>query len=99
MPNTGWRATRPAPGMPLPGPVQLPPRTPGDIVDLQIENVGLYDYWLPLYGVPLPVDGLPARQWAYDRRSGTGYAVLPRQDESWQERALLPADRGRAARG
>ena len=64
--------------------------TPGDVADLQIENVGLYDYWLPLYGEPLAVDGLPAAQWAYDQRSGTGYTLLPRQDESWQERALLP---------
>jgi transglutaminase-like putative cysteine protease len=91
VPNVGWRAPRPAPGMPLPGPVQMPPQTPGQIVDLEIENVGLYDYWLPLYGVPLAVDGLPGRQWAYDQRSGTGYALLPRQDETWRERALLPA--------
>jgi hypothetical protein len=76
--------------MPLPGPVQMPPQTPGRIADLEIENVGLYDYWLPLYGVPLAVDGLPGRQWAYDQRSGTGYALLPRQDETWRERALLP---------
>jgi transglutaminase-like putative cysteine protease len=87
--NTGWRATRPAPGMPLPGPVQLQPGAPGDVADIQIENVGLYDYWLPLYGEPMSVDGLPPAQWSYDQRSGTGYTLAPRQDDSWQERTLL----------
>ncbi len=100
MTNTGWRATRPAPGMPLPGPVQLQPGAPGDVADVQIENVGLFDYWLPLYGEPMSVDGLPAAQWSYDQRSGTGYTLAPRQDEQLAGAdAAAPADRRRAAPG
>ena len=88
--GVGWAPARPAPGMPLPGPVQLPQNAPGDRVDVRIENVGLYDYWLPLYGDPLSVTGLPSGAWAYDQRSGTGYSRLPREDPGWQQTALLP---------
>jgi transglutaminase-like putative cysteine protease len=90
VPDTGWQATRPAPGVPLPGPVQSQPGVLGDLVDVEIENVSFRDYWLPLYGEPIGVGGLPAEQWLYDQSSGTGYTGRPRQEDSWQEQALLP---------
>jgi len=88
--NVGWRASPPAPGVPLPGPVQPPPATPGEVVDVQIENVGFRDYWLPLYGEPLQVEELPDGQWAYDGRSGTAYAIQPHDEQRWTVRTLLP---------
>ncbi|GAA1284804.1 DUF3488 and transglutaminase-like domain-containing protein [Pseudonocardia aurantiaca] len=90
VPDAGWQATRPAPGVPMPGPVQPQPNVPGDVVDLQIENVAFRDYWLPLYGEPIGVTGLPAEQWLYDQSTGTGYTGRPRQEDSWEEHALLP---------
>jgi TgpA N-terminal domain/Transglutaminase-like superfamily/Domain of unknown function (DUF4129) len=90
VPDTGWRATTPAPGTALPGPVQRQPATPGEVVDVQVENVAFRDYWLPLYGEPLEVTGIPDAQWAYEPRSGTGYTIRPRQDGTWRERTLLP---------
>ncbi len=87
--GAGWRAGPPSLGVPLPGPVQPQPVTPGDMVDVQVENVAFQDYWLPLFGEPLVVEGLPAGQWSYDRRSATAYTVRPREEEAWQQRALL----------
>ena len=90
--DTGWQATRPDPGAPLPGTLQEQSPVTGDVADVSIENMAFRDYWLPLYGEPLTVGGeLPADQWLYDRGSGTGYTGRPRQEGSWQERAVLPA--------
>jgi transglutaminase-like putative cysteine protease len=91
VPDAGWQASRPAPGLPLPGPVQLGSSTPGEVAVIDIENVAFRDYWLPLYGQPLDVTGLPASQWVYDQVSDTGYTGRPRQEDSWQQRTLLPA--------
>lgn len=92
IPEAGWQASRPGPGTELPGPV---PRgagdPPGDLVDVQIENVAFRDYWLPLYGEPLDVAGLTESRWTHDPGSGTAYSARARQEDGWQERALLPA--------
>jgi hypothetical protein len=72
------------------------------VADIDIENVAFRDYWLPLYGEPLDVAGLPDDQWQYDSGAGTGYTIRPRAEEGWQQRALLPAptaDDLRAAEG
>jgi hypothetical protein len=90
VPDRGWEATRPAPGIPLPGPVQQQPDVPGEFVDVDISNVGFRDYWLPLYGEPIDVADLPGTQWLYDAASGTGYTGRPRQEDGWRHRAILP---------
>jgi transglutaminase-like putative cysteine protease len=90
LPGVGFRAARPAPGTPLPGPVQPRPAVPGEVIDVQVENVEFRDYWLPLPGEPLAVAGLPDGQWVYDRGSGTGYTLRPRQDDTWSGQVLLP---------
>ena len=90
VPDRGWEATRPAPGIPLPGPVQQQPDVPGDFVDVRITNEAFRDYWLPLYGEPIDVTDLPETQWLYDGASGTGYTGRPRQEEGWRQRAILP---------
>jgi transglutaminase-like putative cysteine protease len=88
--DRGWEATRPAPGIPLPGPVQQQPDVPGDFVDVRITNEGFRDYWLPLYGEPIDVADLAETQWLYDAASGVGYTGRPRQEDSWRQRAILP---------
>jgi hypothetical protein len=91
VPDQGWQATRPAPGISLPGPVQQQPDVPGEFVDVDISNLAFRDYWLPLYGEPIDVADLPETQWLYDTASGTGYTGRPRQEDSWRHRAVLPA--------
>jgi transglutaminase-like putative cysteine protease len=90
VPDRGWEATRPAPGIPLPGPVQQQPDVPGDFVDVRISNLAFRDYWLPLYGEPIDVADLPETQWLYDPASGTGYTGRPREEDGWRQRAVLP---------
>ncbi|HLU59035.1 MAG TPA: DUF3488 and transglutaminase-like domain-containing protein [Pseudonocardia sp.] len=89
VPDRGWEATRPAPGIPLPGPVQQQPDVPGEFVDVRIDNEAFRDYWLPLYGEPIDVADLPDSQWLYDTASGTGYSGRPRQEDAWRHRAIL----------
>jgi hypothetical protein len=90
VPDSGWQATRPEPGIPLPGPVQQIPTIPGEFADVQITNLAFRDYWLPIYGEPIDVAGLPQAEWLYDAGSGTGYTGRPRQEDGWQQRAVLP---------
>jgi hypothetical protein len=102
VPGIGWQASPPAPGTPLPGNIPADSAGTGDQADVQIENIAFRDYWLPLYGDPLDVAGLPEGQWQYDTTSGTGYSVRPKAEDGWQQRALLPnpsADDLRADRG
>jgi transglutaminase-like putative cysteine protease len=90
VPDRGWEATRPAPGIALPGPIQQTPSVSGEFVDVEVSNLAFRDYWLPLYGEPIDVAGLPDTQWQYDAASGTGYTGRPRQEDGWQQRAVLP---------
>lgn len=90
VPDTGWQASSPEPGTPLPGPLESAAAATGRTADIAIENVAFRDYWLPLYGTPLDVSDLSEEQWAYDSRSGTAYAQRPRQEDGWVQRALLP---------
>jgi transglutaminase-like putative cysteine protease len=90
VPDRGWEATRPAPGIPLPGPVQQQPDLPGEFVDVRFSNLAFRDYWLPLYGEPIDVADLPETQWLYDPASGTGYTGRPREEDGWRQRAVLP---------
>jgi transglutaminase-like putative cysteine protease len=90
VPDTGWQPSRPGAGTPLTG--ELPGSdVPGDRAAVEVENVGFRDYWLPLYGTPLRVDGVADDRWAYDPVSGTAYNSRPRQEEGWTQTALLPA--------
>lgn len=100
VPNAGWQATRPDPGPALPGTVI--PSYSGVETTIDIQNIGFRDYWLPLYGAPIGVDGLPPGQWTYDQRSGTAYTARPREDGPWKQRASLAqptAEQLRAAGG
>ena len=101
VPNTGWQPSRPGPGTPLTGPLPAVDE-PGDRATVEVENVGFRDYWLPVYGEPLRVDGVAGDQWAYDPASGTAYSTRPRREDAWTQDALLPApsaDTLRAAAG
>nr|WP_239028882.1 transglutaminaseTgpA domain-containing protein [Pseudonocardia acidicola] len=91
VPSTGWQAGSPEPGVPLTGALPNDPTPPGDQAVVDVENVGFRDYWLPLYGVPQTVTGVTPDTWAFDVRSGTAHSSRPRREDSWRERALLPA--------
>jgi transglutaminase-like putative cysteine protease len=90
VPDVGWEPTRPDAGLSLVG--ELPDAEgPGDRATVRVENLDFRDYWLPVYGQPLAVAGVDARQWAYDPVSGTAFTSRPRQEPVWTQRALLPA--------
>jgi cell division septation protein DedD len=88
--NSGWQAATPRPGVPLLGPLTEDPAD-GERVRVAVQNVAFRDYWLPLYGQPESVTGVDADRWAYDRSSGIAYTQRPREEEAWQETAVLPA--------
>lgn len=97
--GVGWQAVQPAPGVVLPGPVRPNAATPGRTVDVEFENRGFRDYWLPLYGDPVEVSGVPEGRWLYDEGANIGYSARPREDGSWRERAILPAPTAEQLRG
>ncbi|GAA1837380.1 hypothetical protein GCM10009836_15050 [Pseudonocardia ailaonensis] len=87
--NEGWTAPTPRPGVSLAGPLTQD-ASPGDRVEVRIENVGFRDYWLPLYGQPESVAGLDDGVWRYDRTGGIAYSQRPRSEDGWTETAVLP---------
>ena len=89
-PQVGWQAVRPGPGVDAAG--TLPAAAgPGAQADIAFQNLGFRDYWLPLYGIPLATAGLPQGRWSYDEPSGIAYSARPAEQESWTQRAFLPA--------
>jgi transglutaminase-like putative cysteine protease len=101
VPDTGWQASAPQPGVPVAGPLS-PNAPPGDPVTIDVENLGFRDYWLPIYGAPRSVTGVDEDRWAYDQSSGTAYSSRPREESAWQQQAVLPspsAEQLRAASG
>ncbi len=102
VPQSGWVAGRPLPGVGLAGP--LPPSTSGPSTEAtaQVRNLGFRDYWLPLFGDPVSVNGPSETDWSYDPAGGIAYANRPQQEDEWAERMRLPtpsADALRAAGG
>lgn len=98
LPDRGWQPRqRPEPGVALPGPTGN--QSTGPLTDIQVENVAFRDYWMPLYGVPVEVGGVPAGQWAYDARSGIGYTRRARQEQGWAEKAYMGAPTAAELRG
>lgn len=89
VPDRGWEAGRPDPGVRLTGLLPAPPG-PGEQATVQVENLTYRDYWLPLYGDPLAVSGVDDELWAYDPASGTAYTSRPREEGSWEQQASLP---------
>lgn len=101
VPQEGWQAGRPAPGVPLTGP--LPPSTSGPAAEqtVQVENLGFRDYWLPVFGDPTAV-GIESESWAYDASGGIAYSERPREEDGWTQAMRLPepsADQLRGASG
>ncbi|MEV1293844.1 DUF3488 and transglutaminase-like domain-containing protein [Pseudonocardia sp. NPDC049635] len=101
VPQEGWTAGRPQPGVPLTGP--LPPSTTGPATEqtVQVENLGFRDYWLPVFGDPTAIDAGPDG-WAYDAAGGIVYSERPREEDGWSQSMRLPdpsADQLRAASG
>ncbi|MDN5920851.1 MAG: transglutaminase-like domain-containing protein, partial [Pseudonocardia sp.] len=102
VPQSGWQAGRPLPGVPLAGP--LPPGTSGPARDAtaQVANLGFEDYWLPVFGDPVSITGPSETDWSYDAAGGIAYSNRPREVDGWTQRMRLPdpsADALRAATG
>lgn len=89
-PRSGWAVAPPDSGPALPGSVPAGTDVPGEVAEITVENLAFRDYWLPLYGVPLAVDGLEAGRWSFDVRDGIAYTARPRQEDGWTQRALFP---------
>ncbi|MEJ8282205.1 transglutaminase TgpA family protein [Pseudonocardia spirodelae] len=101
VPQEGWKAGRPLPGVPLTGP--LPPSTSGPAAtqDVQVENLGFRDYWLPVFGDPTRI-GVTSPSWAYDADGGIAYSERPQSEDGWTQSMRLPeptAEQLRAASG
>ena len=99
VPQQGWVAGRPLPGVGLGGP--LPASTAGPATDAtaQVRNLGFRDYWLPLFGDPVSVTGPSETDWSYDPAGGIAYANRPQEEDSWTERMRLPTPSADALRG
>ncbi|MBW0106904.1 DUF3488 domain-containing protein, partial [Pseudonocardia sp. KRD291] len=90
VPQSGWQAGRPLPGVPLAGP--LPPATSGPARDAtaEVANLGFEDYWLPVFGDPVSITGPSETEWSYDAAGGIAYSNRPRQEDGWSQRMRLP---------
>ncbi|MEU6697116.1 DUF3488 and transglutaminase-like domain-containing protein [Pseudonocardia sp. NPDC046786] len=98
VPQEGWTAGRPQPGIPLTGP--LPPSTSGPAAEqtVQVDNLGFRDYWLPVFGDPTAIDVGP-EGWAYDASGGIAYSERPREEEGWSQSMRLPEPSAEQLRG
>ncbi|MBN9734612.1 MULTISPECIES: transglutaminaseTgpA domain-containing protein [unclassified Pseudonocardia] len=98
VPQEGWTAERPAPGVPLSG--QLPPSTSGPAAEqtVQVDNLGFRDYWLPVFGDPTAVE-VASDSWAYDAAGGIAYSERPREEDGWSQAMRLPEPSAEQLRG
>jgi len=83
----------------------LPPQpgqnTSGEPTTVKIEALHFRDPWLPVYGVPTGLAGLPSG-YRYNAQAGTVFSDRPRRPGSYTERVLFPdptAQQLRSARG
>ncbi|GEL17196.1 transglutaminase TgpA family protein [Pseudonocardia asaccharolytica] len=91
VPQAGFQVGAPAPGVPLDGPLPAGAGQGGERAVIDVENVGFRDYWFPLYGHPQEVTGLSDDDWRFDPASGTAYNRHAREEDDWQQQAVLPA--------
>jgi len=93
VPQVGWQLPDRLNGVSLdqslPSGLAIPVNNPTATV--RIQNVGLLDQWLPLYGQPMGVTGVVSGRWHYDVLSGTAYTELPVHEPAWTERAAMPS--------
>ncbi|MFP5020560.1 transglutaminase family protein [Pseudonocardia phyllosphaerae] len=91
VPQEGWKASRPLPGVPLAGP--LPPSTSGPAGQqtVQVENLGFTDFWLPVFGDPVSITGPSETDWSYDASGAIAYSERPREEDGWTEAMRVPA--------
>jgi transglutaminase-like putative cysteine protease len=91
VPNQGWELGGAMPEGVPPAP-QLPP-APGDTgtdrtARIDIEPVNWDDVWLPVYGRPRGLTGVPDN-WRYDRTTGAVYSEQPHRPGRYVEDASL----------
>ncbi len=102
-PGEGWEVSGIG-GDPLTGDqLPLPPGqlASGEPVTIEFESVRYSDNWLPVYGVPLSIRGVP-RGYRYDSAAGTVLSDRNRKPSRYSEQVLFPettADQLRRAAG
>lgn len=70
-------------------PTGLPAPLSDPTVNIEIDNVGYRDRWLPMAGLPLGVTGVIPGRWHYDVTSATAYTSGPVSEPRWVERAMV----------
>ncbi|MFP5070311.1 DUF3488 and DUF4129 domain-containing transglutaminase family protein [Pseudonocardia nantongensis] len=102
VPQEGWQAGRPLPGVPLAGPLPASTSGPAGEQTVQVENLGFRDYWLPVFGDPTSITGPSETDWSYDAAGGIAYSERPHEEDGWTQAMRLPepsAEQLRAATG
>jgi transglutaminase-like putative cysteine protease len=92
-PQRGWELDGLAPGVDSSGALELPPGTTnpsGNRIQVEINPVGFRDPWLPLFGIPLLVQGL-GLGWRYDPAAGMVFSQTKQQSNPYTEQLILPA--------
>lgn len=102
VPQQGWEVSG-ITGQPLSGQLPLPPDqlNSGRQANIEIEALRYADNWLPIYGVPVSIQGVSG-SYRYDNASGTVYSDRSRRPRRYAEQALFAdatADQLRGANG
>ncbi|MBO0839807.1 MAG: transglutaminase domain-containing protein, partial [Sciscionella sp.] len=89
-PNQGWVPMQQMPaGVPATGPLPAGADSlAGQPKRVQIQPVNWQDYWLPVYGVPTALSGVPGN-YRYDSGSGIVYSLNQVQPAKYTELAAL----------
>jgi transglutaminase-like putative cysteine protease len=90
VPQQGWEVAGMA-GQPLRDPLPLPADqlTAGRDANIDIESLRYADLWLPMYGVPISIQGASVN-YRYDSASGTVYSDRSRRPRRYVEKTLFP---------
>lgn len=102
-PREGWVPDEMNGDGPVGENLPMPPgqNNEGQRATIQVESLRFRDPWLPVYGVPTGLTGMPGG-YRYDTQSGTVFNDRPRRPGTYTEQALFPepsADQLRSARG
>ncbi|MCP3797779.1 transglutaminaseTgpA domain-containing protein [Allokutzneria sp. A3M-2-11 16] len=88
----GWSINGPLSGTPVNGRLVTAgtnPESLGRPKKIDIETIGLTDNWLPVYGVPVALEGVPDG-WLYDPKVGVVFKDERERVERYTQQTVLP---------
>lgn len=91
-PKQGWVLDGISQGVDATGALESPPGTTdpaGRRINVQINPVGFRDPWLPVFGIPLQLQGI-GLGWRYDPAAGMVFSQTTQQSRPYSEQLLLP---------